>query len=71
MRSSCGCCMVCAKVEGETCGGFSNSELYDICDSGLKCNKPAHVGNINGTYFFVLDTFGRCELIGEKSEFIL
>eukprot|EP00112_Aurelia_sp_Birch-Aquarium-sp1_P008761 Seg1974.3 transcript_id=Seg1974.3/GoldUCD/mRNA.D3Y31 product="Cysteine-rich motor neuron 1 protein" protein_id=Seg1974.3/GoldUCD/D3Y31 len=33
----CGCCTVCAKVEGEACGGPWN--LKGVCDKGLKC-KP-------------------------------
>ena len=31
----CGCCQVCAKVEGEKCGG--PWDAYGNCDTGLKC----------------------------------
>ena len=31
----CGCCSVCAKVEGEICGGMW--EVEGRCDSGLTC----------------------------------
>ena len=31
----CRCCHKCAKVEGETCGGYWNGE--GRCDSGLRC----------------------------------
>ena len=31
----CGCCDVCAKVEGEECGG--PWDLNGKCDKGLKC----------------------------------
>ena len=31
----CGCCPVCARVEGEKCGGYYN--YLGKCDSGLYC----------------------------------
>ena len=34
----CGCCNVCAKVEGEECGGLWN--LSGTCDKGLTCVLP-------------------------------
>lgn len=39
----CGCCQVCAKIEGESCGGLSDS--YGKCDTGLLCypgSRPKH-----------------------------
>ncbi|XP_078379710.1 cysteine-rich motor neuron 1 protein-like isoform X2 [Oculina patagonica] len=35
VKSICGCCSVCAKVEGEGCGG--QWQTLGRCDSGLKC----------------------------------
>ena len=35
VKSVCGCCTVCAKMEGERCGGQWEKE--GRCDSGLKC----------------------------------
>ena len=32
---ACGCCTVCAKVEGEKCGGPWN--IAGVCDKGLIC----------------------------------
>ena len=40
-NDNCGCCQVCAKVEGEVCGGLWDEDGY--CDQGLFCdtgNKP-------------------------------
>ena len=34
----CGCCNVCAKVEGEECGGLWN--FSGTCDKGLTCVLP-------------------------------
>lgn len=36
LRDACNCCDVCAKVEGEICGG----KLYKLgrCDKGLSCD---------------------------------
>ena len=31
----CGCCPVCARIEGERCGGYYN--YLGKCDSGLYC----------------------------------
>ena len=33
---SCNCCLECAKVEGETCGG--SWDMAGRCDSGLRCS---------------------------------
>ena len=33
----CGCCLICAKVEGEYCGGVWRR--LGTCDKGLKCIK--------------------------------
>ncbi|KAG9282147.1 cysteine-rich motor neuron 1 protein-like [Astyanax mexicanus] len=35
VRGTCGCCLMCAKQKGETCGGVYN--LEGRCDQGLKC----------------------------------
>ena len=36
VKDICGCCTVCAKVEGERCGGEWETE--GRCDSGLECS---------------------------------
>ena len=35
VKDICGCCTVCAKVEGESCGG--QWKTVGRCDSGLTC----------------------------------
>jgi len=35
VKSICGCCNVCARVEGERCGG--PWQIKGRCDFGLKC----------------------------------
>ncbi|KAK2816638.1 hypothetical protein Q7C36_022909 [Tachysurus vachellii] len=37
VRETCDCCLKCAMVEGETCGGLYN--YLGICDEGLECVK--------------------------------
>ncbi len=32
----CGCCLQCAKLEGEECGGYKN--MKGTCDEGLFCH---------------------------------
>jgi len=39
VRGVCNCCPVCAKVEGDTCGGQWN--YLGTCDSGLYCDIGA------------------------------
>ncbi|KAF5896583.1 cysteine-rich motor neuron 1 protein-like, partial [Clarias magur] len=34
-QSVCGCCLVCAKVKNEECGG--PYDVYGTCDEGLVC----------------------------------
>ena len=44
----CGCCIVCAKQEGESCAGPHGVEGF--CDAGLKCNvseKKAVAGKVD------------------------
>jgi len=39
----CGCCQVCAKLDGETCGGLG--DWYGKCDHGMTCypeHRPLH-----------------------------
>lgn len=46
----CGCCKVCAKVEGESCAGHYLSE--GLCDENLKCTvseKHSQRGELNET----------------------
>jgi len=43
----CGCCMECAKAEGETCGGLWDTNGY--CDEGLTCAAPI-VEELNPAY---------------------
>ena len=42
----CGCCDVCAKVEGEECEG--DWDLYGKCDEGLTCVKKEPGFNVKG-----------------------
>ncbi len=42
----CGCCKVCAKIEGEKCGGLWH--LHGECDDGLTCVPGAD--NSEGYY---------------------
>ncbi|XP_039261063.1 venom protein 302-like [Styela clava] len=37
IKDNCRCCDVCAKQEGELCGGLWN--LQGACDSHMKCHK--------------------------------
>ncbi|CAH1242103.1 CRIM1 [Branchiostoma lanceolatum] len=46
-KGVCGCCDVCAKVEGEECGGPWN--IGGVCDKGLICDKPHDDFNMHGT----------------------
>ena len=46
----CGCCKVCAKVEGESCAGHYLSE--GLCDENLRCTvseKLSQRGELNET----------------------
>ncbi|XP_065051181.1 cysteine-rich motor neuron 1 protein-like [Rhopilema esculentum] len=38
---ACGCCTVCAKVEGEKCGGPWN--IGGVCDKGLVCSPKSNI----------------------------
>lgn len=39
------CCKVCAKIEGENCGGPGN--FSGICEPGLSCiSKPPLIGAV-------------------------
>eukprot|EP00794_Sanderia_malayensis_P016846 gene16846-18545_t len=38
-RDPCGCCFICAKLEGERCGGPWN--IAGVCDKGLVCDSGA------------------------------
>lgn len=39
------CCKVCAKIEGESCGGPGN--FSGICEPGLSCiSKPPLIGAV-------------------------
>ncbi|XP_019622834.1 PREDICTED: venom protein 302-like [Branchiostoma belcheri] len=38
VKDVCGCCDVCAKVKGESCGGLWN--LDGTCADGLICQEP-------------------------------
>lgn len=39
LRGACNCCDICAKVEGEICGG--KFYRFGHCDKGLSCNISA------------------------------
>ena len=45
---ACGCCAVCAKVVGETCGGPWN--VKGKCDCGLTCYKSEEVKQQMGEF---------------------
>ena len=51
---ACGCCAVCAKVVGETCGGPWN--VIGKCDCGLTCYKSEEVKQQMGEF----NAFGKC-----------
>uniref|UniRef100_UPI00358F912A insulin-like growth factor-binding protein 7 n=1 Tax=Myxine glutinosa TaxID=7769 RepID=UPI00358F912A len=38
LKDHCGCCQVCAHVEGEPCGG--RNRRYGRCASGYQCRRP-------------------------------
>ncbi|XP_014680369.1 PREDICTED: cysteine-rich motor neuron 1 protein-like isoform X2 [Priapulus caudatus] len=42
VRDPCKCCMECAKVEGESCGGLHGT--LGECDKGLSCNREVKHG---------------------------
>ena len=47
-RDSCGCCLVCAKLEGESCGGLYGKAGF--CANSLRCTvseKKALAGKIS------------------------
>lgn len=45
-KGICNCCPVCAKVEGESCGGLHN--FLGKCDSGLTCvSEDTSTNNLN------------------------
>ena len=57
-KNVCGCCYVCAKLEGELCGGYWFH--FGRCDTNLKCVLRSHGKLINkglAGYFKP----GRCE----------
>lgn len=37
-RDSCGCCLICAKTEGENCSGLYGAAGF--CASNLRCTVP-------------------------------
>ena len=49
VKDVCGCCVICAKLNGEKCGGPWHE--YGTCDYGLTCYKSpiviAQVGEFN------------------------
>lgn len=62
----CGCCYVCAKQLGESCGGLYG--LIGTCDQGLRCVLPLqqvnetmtiiyHVGVCQGVYTKYIEKF--------------
>ncbi|XP_071962358.1 cysteine-rich motor neuron 1 protein-like isoform X2 [Antedon mediterranea] len=40
----CDCCFVCAKVEGEKCGGVWG--IYGVCEYGLDCKVEQNIGDV-------------------------
>jgi hypothetical protein len=46
----CGCCNVCAKVEGEKCGGLWN--MLGTCDDGLTCVPELASEDDSDSYYF-------------------
>ena len=53
MYGVCGCCLQCAKQEGQECGAFKN--VKGICDVGLYCD----VGHLRRKIFYRYAS-GRC-----------
>lgn len=58
---SCGCCLICAKLEGESCGGLYGAEGF--CEKRLRCSvsenralsgKISAIGVCKGKLFIVL-----------------
>lgn len=62
-RDSCGCCLICAKLEGQTCGGLYGKEGF--CASGkLRCNVSE-----NRALAGKISTVGVCK--GELQPFVI
>jgi len=58
VKDACGCCDVCARTEGEECGGLWN--IAGICADGLTCVNPDHGPSISP----MMNTPGVCMRTG-------
>ena len=57
-KDACGCCDVCIRMEGETCGGVESSE--GSCDKGLTC-KIRHPHSYKNIMLPEDSKVGKCE----------
>nr|QNH72566.1 toxin candidate TRINITY_DN18171_c0_g1_i2 [Ceriantheomorphe brasiliensis] len=49
VKDACGCCSVCAKTEGQKCGGLWN--YYGICGAGLRCISSSDNSHQSSNHF--------------------
>merc|ERR1711936_592447 len=54
----CGCCEVCAKAKGETCGG--PWDIFGSCAAGLRCLRQCEDNEDKSYYCILINETGVC-----------